>query len=570
MWKSIKNQTTQQIVKHRSNNMKKLIIITAAVAIGFAARAQQPTVESGIKLYNYKNYVSAQRVLLPFSVKDARANYYLGLSYLESGNPAKANVQFQKYPEDPANIAGTARVAFAMKDAAKGNQIVKDLAAKAKKKEYLQLLYAAEALTYSEGTDLQQAIQWYKDALTRNPNDPEIHLGLGDTYRKVSGGGGESMSNYESITDKDTKNSLVLTRIGDLWYDARNYTSALDFYSKAKDADSTNPLPYKSLALAYQRTGKYDVSLSNIRKYISLSDNTVTDQISFAGILYQAKSYCEAAKLANDLLKQQPPEEKKVELYGILGFSQAECGDSLEAVKNLRQYFGMQKAKNITPAAYVEYGKLWLKLNNIDSASAYYNKGIAADTSANKTDVYRQIAEAYRMKKEYCKSGEWYANLVQIQPATQALDYFWGTVMYYYCKDWKNALSMAEKFETKYDDQASSTYWHARVQSAIDSEATSGLAAASFEKWLNKLGTDVTKPEKKSDVVRAYQYLLFYNYNAKDKEKTKVYMDKLRAVDANDGLIKQIEDMEKGGGAPRKTPATPKAPTTPKAPKKTK
>lgn len=536
--------------------MKKLITITAALAIAISASAQ--TTEAGIKLYNYKNYQSAQKVLTPLSVKDPIANYYLGLSYLEAGNINKAKYQFEKFPEDPANISGTARVAFAMKDAARGTQIAKDLAAKAKKKEYAQLMYAAHALTYSEGADYQQAIEWYKKALAINPADVEVHLGLGDAYRNMTGGGGEAMNNYEYILDKNDKNSLVLDRKGDLWYDARNYASALDFYNKAKEADETNPLPYKALALAYQRTGKYDVALTNIRKYISLSDNTVSDQISYAGILYQAKSYCEAAKLAEDLMRQQPPEDKKLELTGILGFSQAECGDSLEAVKNLRQYFAMQKGKNITPAAYVEYGKLWLKLNNIDSASYYYNKGISADTSQNKTDIYRQIAEAYRFKKDYCNSGSWYGNLIKSNPSTQALDYFWGTVMYYYCKDWKKSLDLAEKFEDKYADQASSIYWHARVQSAIDSEATTGLAAQSFEKWLDKLGPEATKPEKKSDVVRAYQYLLFYNYNAKNKEKTKVYMDKLRGIDPNDGLIKQIEDMEKSGGAPKK--AAPKTP----------
>lgn len=542
--------------------MRKFITITAALAISVAAIAQQTT-NDGIKLYNYHNYVSAEKVLTPLSVKDAMANYYLGLAYLEDGNINKAKYQFEKYPEDPANISGTARVAFAQKDAAKGMQIAQGLAAKAKKKDYMPWVYAADALTYSEDADYQQAVNWYKSALAVNANDPHIHLGLADAYRKVMGGGGEAMNNYEWIVEKDPKNSLVLSRIGDLWYDARNYKSALEFYEKAKDADSTNPLPYRSLALAFQRSGNYATALTNIKKYLSHSDNTIADQISYAGILYQAKSYCDAAKQANDLMNQQVPDDKKAELVGILGFSQAECGDSLEAVKNIRKYFSIQKPKNILPATYIEYGKLWLKLNNVDSASFYYNKGIAADTAANKTDIYRQIAEAYRTRKEYCSAGDWYANLVKSNPNTQALDYFWGTVMYYYCKDWKKALKFSEDFEAKYADQVSATYWHARVQSAIDSEATTGMAAPAFEKWLDKIGNDVTKPEKKSDVVRAYQYLLFYNYNAKNKEKEKMYMDKLRAVDPNDGLIKQIEDMEKGGGSPKKSGATTK-PATPK------
>ncbi len=537
--------------------MKRLLMVTVAVALAFLAVAQQqPTLENGIKMYNYENYQSAQKILMPLSVKDPIANYYLGLSFLKSGNPTKANYYFQKYPDDIANISGTARVAFATKDAAKGMEIAKDLAGKAKKKEYLPLVYAAEALTYSDGTDLQQAIQWYKDALAKGPDDVEAHLGMGDTYRKIGGGGGEAMNNYEYITDKNPGNSLVLSRIGDLWYDARNYASAVEFYEKAKNADNTNPLPYRSLALAHQRTGAYNKALDNIKKYLSLSDNTISDRVNYAEVLYLSNNYCDAAKEAGDLINQQPPADKKLELLGILGFSQANCGDSVEALKNLRLYFSGQKPKSITPTAYIEYGKLWLKLDNIDSAGYYYTLGINADTAKNKTDVYRQIAEAYRTKKEYCNAGEWYNNLIKSSPETQALDHFWCVVMYYYCKDWSKALTAAERFEGKFSDQPSSTYWHARVLSAVDSEATSGNAGPFYSKWLEKVGADtgvVVRKEKKADIVKAYQYLLLYNYNAKEKENMKLYMDKLRGIAPDDILLKQIEDAEKGSSpAPKK------------------
>ncbi len=523
------------------------MITAAAVTIAFGAMAQQST-QDGIKMYQYKKYQSAQKILTPLSVKDAMANYYLGLSYLDAGNTSKAKYQFEKYPDDPANISGTARVAFAMKDAAKGNEIAKALAAKAKKKDVAPLVYAAQVLTYSDGTDLQQAIQWYKDALAKDANNIDAHLGLADTYRKITGGGGEAMTNYEFIVDKDPKNSLVLSRIGDLWYEARTYPSALEFYGKAKDADNTNPLPFKSLSDAYTRTGKYDQALNNIRQYITLSDNTMSDQITFVEVLYLAKANCEAAKKAQELLSQEPPADKKTSLYGILGFAQADCGDSIEAQKNLRTYFATQKPKSITPGAYIEYGKLWLKLNNLDSATYYYMKGIEGDTAKNKTDIYRQIAEAYRGRKEYCRSAEWYNNLIKSNPTTQALDHFWCTVMYYYCKDLKNAVTAAERFEEKYPDQSSSTYWHARILANVDSEATQGTAAPLYLKWIEKIGADVDKKDKKADVLKAYEYLAAYYFNSKDAEKKTIYLDKLRALDPNDYYLKQIEEADKAGG----------------------
>jgi len=533
-------------------NISKVVLIVLAIAFSINANAQQ-TLDNGIKMYNYKKWQSAERILEPLAATDPKANYYLGLCYLESGNPSQANTLFLKYPDDPANISGTARVAFANKNVAKGMQIAKDLAAKSRKKEWQEEKYAADAIAFTDGGDYQQAVSWYKDVLTKT-NDADVHIGLGDVYRKIPGGAGDAMTNYEDITEKDPKNSLAFSRIGDTWYEARNYPSALDNYDKAKNADPTNPLPYKSLADAYYRSGNYQKALENMKKYMELSDNSPADLFYEDGLLYQAKSYCDAVNLSKTLLPQQTDPAKKTELYGILGFSQAECGDSTEALKNIRTYFQMQAPTKITPGAYIQFGKLFLKLGMLDSAGVYYTKGISGDTAQNKTDIYRQIAEAFKAKKDYCKSAEWYNNLVVANPATQQLDYFWRGYMYYYCGgDYTKSLKSFEEFENKYPDSNPAIYWHARAGAAIDSEAKTGTAVPDFTKWLDKVGPNY---DKKNDMKIAYEYLLFYYYNTKDKDNIKIYKEKLSAIAPDDSLLKQIEDAEKAESAPRKAPKT--------------
>ncbi len=530
-------------------NAKRILMMLAFVAFGLGANAQD--VKNGIKMYNYKKYKTAQTVLAPLADKDPLANYYLGLTYLEMGNIAQAGTTFAKFPEDLANISGTARVAFAKKDVANGNRITKELAAKAKKKDWQPQKYAADAITYSEGGDYNQAVAWYKDVLAKNTggDNTETYIGLGDAMRKIPGGGGEAMNNYEMVIEKDKTNSLGFSRIGDLWYEARNYPSALINYGLAKDADNTNPIPYKALANAYSRSGKYKQALQNLEEYLSHSDNTPEDQLEYVRALYQAQSYCDAAKLAEKLLNGQSDQSKVIELTGILGFSQANCGDSTVAVTNLRKYFSMQDPKKILPGAYLEYGKLYLKLGQLDSAGFYYTKGINGDTARNKTDVYREVAEAFKSKKEYCKSAEWYDNLVKANPETQALDYFWRGCMYYYCGALTKSVTAFEEFEAKYPNETSAIYWHARSVAAIDSEATQGTAVPFFTKWLEKVGPEYSK---KNDMKLAYKYLVLVYYNKKDKENMKVYMDKIIALDPNDELAKQIQDAEKSGAAPKK------------------
>jgi hypothetical protein len=523
-----------------------MMFVAAAIAI--SANAQTP-LDNGVKMYNYNKFQSAEAILAPLAATDPNANYYLGLCYLESGDAATANTTFAKYPEDPANISGTARVAFVSKDAVKGMQIAKALAAKSKKKEWKEERYAADAIAHTDGGDYQQAIAWYKDVLTKT-DDADVHISMGDVYRKVPGGGGEAMNNYEHVTEKDAKNSLGFTHIGDLWYEAHNYPSALDNYSKAKDADATNPLPYKSLANAYAYSGKYQLALENKKKYYELSDKTPNDKILYVEGMYRAQSYCEAVGFAKGLMGGPLDMDKRTEVTGILGFSEAQCGDSIDALKNLHTYFGVQKPAQISAQAYIEYGKLFMKLDMLDSAVFYYNKGISGDTAQNKTDIYRSIAEAFKAKKQYCKAADWYDNLIKANPATQAGDYAWRAIMYFYCPDLNKGIVAANDFVAKYPDQPTAYFWQARTQQLVDSEATTGLAVPTFIKWLTMVGADYPK---KNDLKGAYEYLLFYYYNQKDADNEKTYKDKIIAIDPADNVLKQIEDAEKSNSAPKKS-----------------
>ena len=244
--------------------------------------------------------------------------------------------------------------------------------------------------------------------------------------------------------------------------------------------------------------------------------------------------------------------DNKIKVTGILGYSQSDCGDSLEAVKNLRTYFQIQNPSKIKAGDYIQLGRLYMKLGYLDTAGIYYTKGIAEDTAQNKTDVYRQIAEAYKGKKDYCKSAEWYNNLVKANPETQPLDYFWRGYMFYYCKDLGKSLSAFDEYVKKYPDQPSALYWHGRAAAAIDSEAANGTAVPDFTNWLEKVGPNY---DKKNDMKIAYQYLLLYYYNKKDKENTRLYQDKIRSIDPNDVLVKQIEEAGKSS-APVKKPST--------------
>ncbi len=163
----------------------KGIFVVALMMVTSLVKAQ--SLDDGIKMYNYERYQSSKQILQMLAATNPLANYYLGLCEIGLENDAAAKTIFQKYPDDVANNAGIARVMFNEKQSAEAMSMLTKVASKAKKKDWLPLKYAADAITYTEGGDPNVAVEWYKKALEVEKNG-NTYLAMGDAYRKMQGG----------------------------------------------------------------------------------------------------------------------------------------------------------------------------------------------------------------------------------------------------------------------------------------------------------------------------------------------------------------------------------------------
>ncbi len=521
--------------------MKQTIVIVAALLMAFGVQAQ--SLQEGIKMLRYERFSKAKTELSPIAAGDARANYFLGLAELGLEQVEAAASIFNRHPEDPANMAGLARVAFIRGNKAEGMRLLQAVVGKAKKKDWEHYWLAADAITYTEGGDLDQAISWYKTALQRQDN-AEIRIGLGDAYRKTSGGGGVAMDNYETVATKDPNNSLAHSRVGSLWYGSRNYELALAAWQKAKDADPQNPLPYRDLADAYFYSGKYELARQNIEEYLERSDKSCDDRIRYANILYLTKDYEAAISKMQEMISTCG---EKPYMYRVIGYSQTEIGDSLNALKNMRLFFQKQPADRILPSDYQYMGKIFMKLARPDSADYYYEMAVMADTSSDKAETYKAIAEDFKALKTdtgYAKAGEWYGRIIAENPDASALDYYYWGFWSYYGRNYELAAKAFEAFETKYSDQPSATYWRGRAAAAMDSEAKEGTAIPYYTKWLEIPNTE-NYIKKNADLMQAYQYLALYHYNNSNKQETNKYLDLISEIEPNNAFVKQVREAMK-------------------------
>ena len=497
-------------------------------------RIQAQTLDEAIQFIKYERYESAKSILTPLSATDAKANYYLGLCELAKENLAGAKTIFQKYPEDVANNAGLARVMILENKTPDAMTLLTKVAGKVKKKDWLPFKYAADALTYTEGGDPNKAIEWYKLANEVMLNG-DNYIGMGDAYRKMQGGGGNAMTNYEYAETYPTTQSIANTKMGNLWYAAKNYDSALAKYARASALDAKNPLPYKALADAYYKINKFKISKENIEKYLELSDKTIDDQIQYANTLYLAKDYAGAIQKMNELIGKGT---EKPYMYRVLGFSQFETKDFGNALINMNKLFAKQDPAKIIPLDYIYFGKLLSKdSTKTNEAAAAFAKGIQVDTATDKSATMRGIAETYYDLLSYANAAMWYQKIIDTgTPLFE--DFWWCGVMNYYAKNYQQADATFAALAIKYPEEPSCIFWRARIAAADkDAENKTGAASDLFKQWITMIKED---PAKKKDLTKAYTYLAIVSFNTGKKEDAKLYCDKLVAFDKDDATAKQI------------------------------
>jgi tetratricopeptide (TPR) repeat protein len=284
---------------------------------------------------------------------------------------------------------------------------------------------------------------------------------------------------------------------------------------------------------------KYKISKENIEKYLELSDKSADDQMQYANTLFFAKEYQPAVNKMQELISNGI---EKPYMYRVIGFSLFELKDYKGAIENMDKLFAKQEPAKIIPLDYMYYGKLLLK-DSVKAAQAdsYFEKGIAADTSADKTPLYRELAEIYKDAPNYKAAAKWYKKTSETgSSSVDALDYWWSGVMYYYAKDYVNAEPMLTLMSQKYPEEPSSYYWLARNTIELkDKDYKNGAATPMFTKWLGMVKAD--DPAKKNDLVKAYTYIAMVAYNTKNKVEATTYCNKILALDAANKTAKDIK-----------------------------
>lgn len=562
-------------------------MIAGVVSTG-ASVAQD--IQSGLKDIDSERYVKAEQTFkqLATSAPTAENQFYLGYSYLRSGQTDLAKAAFEKGAAADAksqlNNVGLAGVALAQKNRAGAKTLIDNAVQATKSKDQNLLMRAGEMYTLFETNDPAEAVRLVDlaDKLDKKNTNAEIEMIYGDAYA-IKNDGGNAISKYE--------NALLITpnlaeanyKIGRIYLRGKNYAEAQKFFDTAISNDPEFATTYKVYADALANSRAYKKASTMYDMYVQKSGTADPELLlDVARYKFLAQDFLGAVSYL-DQLKGKLNNPIIDRIYGWANYG---LGKYPESIESLNKFITAAPAKVIYDD-YVYLGRSYSQLGTPEGDSlgiVNLEKAAPQDTVDN---LYREIAQKYYSSKRYDKSADYYAKAIANDKKPLNNDYqFLGLSNYQYAFTVGRTLApndTAQQRQLKrlYFSKADSAfaklaevaptfpvphYYRAQSNYYMYTQAEAlgnGLFVPHFEKFIELVNAepDSTKRQPyQKNLVTAYKSLGAYSFAKKDEAKGRDYITKVLAIDPEDKEAKAYMEGPKAPAATSKPAVKPKAP----------
>jgi tetratricopeptide (TPR) repeat protein len=544
------------------------------------------TVEQGKKFYYYGRYNSAKDALektLASNPNNIEAVYWLGQTLLQMKDSVGAENLYSKALQSNGNapllLAGMGEIEIRKGKTADARQRFETAITLTKSKDVAVLNAVGKANSNpKDGGDATYAIEKLNLATqTKNFNNPETYVLLGDAYRKLIDGG-NAVLNYQKALTIDPKYAEAKFKIGMIYLTQNNK----DYFIPAfEDAVSMDPNYAPALYQLYFYYYNRDINKAKdyFDKYLAVSDPSNDNEYDRAAIRFASKDYDGAIQEAKTNMAKLG-DAATPKYYKLIAYCYDAKGDSLNAKNYMDQYFAKQKADDFVPKDYSFRAQTLSKFPGNDSlVNLNYQLAVDKDTLlADKLDLIKEAADLSKKKGNKAAYADWLgrAYVLDKNPSNTSL-YNWGYANYS-AGNYKRADSIfCGIYTSKYPNEIYGYLWCAKsTQAEDDSLNTGGLAVEPYKKLaevaraLDSTSKAANGPDSikyRSQIVNAYFFLAgYYNDNKKDKQTALLYMEKVMEVDPNNTSAPKIIEMLK---RPARQPAAKQKGGTAAAPAKT-
>jgi tetratricopeptide (TPR) repeat protein len=152
---------------------------------------------------------------------------------------------------------------------------------------------------------IEQQLDYYKNLVDADPNNPEHRVNLGYTYF-VTGDNDEAIIQMKMATDLDKKYFGAYFNLGLVYIDEERFNDALKQAQKAVELGPKNFKAHLLLGMVYRELEMYKEATESLREALTLN-KTNTDVITEIGRVEEDQgNYKEAEKFFKESLSYDP------------------------------------------------------------------------------------------------------------------------------------------------------------------------------------------------------------------------------------------------------------------------
>jgi len=538
------------------------------------------SVDQGKKFLYYQRYKSAKDVfdkILASNPNNIDAVYWQGQALLDMKDSVAAEDLYSKALQSNGNapllLVGMGNVELRKGKTQDARQRFETAISLTKGKDVNVLNAIGDANDDAKLGDANYAIEKLTLATqTKNFNNAETYVLMGDAYRKLIDGG-NAVQAYQKALTLDPKLAEAKFKIGKIYETQNNKEFFLPAFEEAITMDPLYAPAYYELYYYYYfhwdaaKAGQY------LDKYIANTDPGIEVDIAKTDFLFVSGKFQEAKDKALSMISAAGPKAEP-RLYKMVAYACDTLNDFGCAKTNITTYFQKQDTSLILGPDYEERGKINAKAP--DSATQVlaisdFKMAMIKDTLPENKQRY--LTEAIAVAKKLNNKPA-IADLAAIyynskRNPNQSDLYNWGFANYS-AGNYKTADSIfCGIYETKYPNEVFGYLWCKNARVAMDdSTGSQGLAVDAYIKLaevaraIDSTAKAANSPDSvkyKNQVVSSYFALAQYNNDIKkDKGAAVSYLQKILEVDPTNATAYKFIDLLTRKPAARQPAAKPK------------
>lgn len=560
--------------------MKKTTITFLAAGLLFVSGLKAQTVQEGLThLYadRFKSAIAVFEKLLATNPNNIEATYWLGQTYFDMDENAKARELYQKALATnggvPLILVGLGHADLHDNKTADARQKFESAITAATGKKGLVdpavLTAIGRANVDAKAGDFNYAIEKLQSAVDKGDKNTETLLQLGNAYRKArpGEGGGEAFQAYKKALELNPAFAVANLRLAKLFESQKNWDLVLEYLNAAVKSDSKFAPAYYELFYYYFYRAKFSEAEGYLASYTANSDPEPQHDFLFAQLCWARKDFTCAITKAESVVAATG-EKTKPKVYKLLADANFQKADYANAKKYMEKYFGREKPEDLIANDY----KLWADIlsktgGTNDEVFAAYIKGAAIDTVlTSKIDFLKQGAEALKTLGDRNKEGDIRMEIIKLKSDRAGQrDFFDAGFAYYQGKDYEKSKGLYTTYSQKWPEETYGWQMLFQISRLEDTTMEKGLAVPYAIKYLEILEKDTAKNKK--NILSTAGYLAQYNANiAKDKVKAVEYFKKMLVLDPTNTDIPRYIEILEGKQPTRPASVTPKGNPVPSKP----